>query len=319
MTLNYEKIITLSSMGIVKDNIDIQADDPQIVFVPDSDCMVFVPSIAKIRSYVVTTSGTTYTDAVPDVHTLYLNAISLRLYSWNGENMMLLLNTGLGMEQIVDALCFNEPNQVYHVTTVRQLSSPLEIGEGSTVVFHGQGKFAGAPITGLNIQFIPDGEKVCFGTGCSFSNISPRASWLRATNFGAVPDMTIGPSHSWTFFDLTCDIQERYGTNNESIWGTIGGFLSHSINIKLEFNGEFYSDNIFTNSHNLVLHNPQNDKIKVERASNLELKSATRFVNLNDNSDGTVTVTGNVVSCNQFIYTTDNSQATVTQSGNVVS
>lgn len=318
MTLNYPKIVTLASMGVSLDNIDAPLGSPQIMFQPDESCLVFVPGTSKIRQYVFDLQGISHTDSDPEVHALYLNALTNRLYSWNGDNMMELMNTTLGLEQFNDTTNFSQPGMVYHVTTIHQVSS-LTIGDGSTVVFHGQGKFAGAPITGLNIQFIPDGEKVCFGAGCSFSNISPRASWLRTTNFGAVPDMTIGPPHSWTFFDLTCDIQERYGTNNESIWGTIGGFLSHSSNIKLEFNGEFYSDNIFTNSHNLVLHNPPNDKIKVVRASNLELKSATRFVNLNDNSDGTVTVTGNVVSCNQFIYTTDNSQATVTQSGNVVS
>ena len=265
MILNHNNIVTLASMGIVRDNIDTPPESPQIIFQPESDCQVFVPSISKIRRYVVTPTGITYTDTAPDVHALYLNNISHRLYSWNGESMKLLMNTIEGEEQFTDTIDFSQSFMVYHVLTERQLSSSLDIGEGSTVVFHGNGKFIGGSIRGTDIQFIPDGDKVCFSSGCTFDNLNVCASWLRATNFGAVPDMTTSAAHSWTFMGLTCDIQERNGTNNLAVWSMIGSFLSNSTNIKLEFNGEFYSFNPAYDDYS------SHNYLKVQHAEDLKL------------------------------------------------
>ena len=269
MTLNYPKIVTLASMGVALDNIDTPSGSPQIIFQPDESCLVFVlgTSTSVIRHYVVDSQGTSYTDSAPDVHALYLNALTNRLYSWNGDNMMELMNTTLGLEQFNDTTNFSQPGMVYHVTTVHQLTSSLTIGNGSTVVFHGIGKFAGAAIQGTNIQFIPDGDNVCFGTGCTFDDLIPRSSWLRATNFGAIPDMIVGEPHSWTFFDLTCDIQERSGTNNYSIWSMIGVFLSDSDGIKFEFNGAFYSYNDINTTHDYTWKNT----VSVTNGNQLEL------------------------------------------------
>lgn len=265
MTLNYPNIVTLASMGVALDNIDTPSGSPQIMFQPNVNCLVYEPGTCKIRHYVVDLQGTNHTDSDPDVHALYLNALTNRLYSWNGDNMMELMNTNNGMEQFYDTTDFSQPGMVYHVTTSHQLTNSLIIGTGSTIVFHGVGKFVGAAIQGTNIQFIPDGDNVCFGAGCTFDDLAPRSSWLRATNFGAVPDMVVGIPHSWTFKDLTCDIQERSGTNNLSVWTMIGHFIDNSIDIKLEFNGEFYSRN------EAYFDYASNNDLNISCATNLEL------------------------------------------------
>ena len=267
MIINHRNILTLDSMGVTLDNIGAPAGSPPVMYAPDDGSVVFVPSSGVIRRYAATATGTTSTDEAPDVHALYLNAISQRLYSWNGTAMMELMDTTDGLGQFTDATSFNEPDKVYHVLTARQLTAALVIGAGSTVVFHGAGKFSGAAITGTNIQFISDGENVCFGPGCTFDDLTPRSSWLQATNFGAVSDMATGAPHSWTFMGLTCDIQERSGTNNYSVWQMIGSFLNNSTDIKLEFNGEFYSQNPSNQAHDLAIGND----LKVSNGNNLEL------------------------------------------------
>lgn len=265
MIINHRNILTLDSMGVTLDNIGAPTGSLPVIYVPDDGSVVFVPSSGVIRRYAATATGTTSTDEAPDVHALYLNAISQRLYSWNGTAMMELMDTTDGLGQFTDATSFNEPDKVYHVLTARQLTAALEIGAGSTVVFHGAGKFSGAAITGTNIQFIADGENVCFGPGCTFANLTPRSSWLQATNFGAVSDMATGSPHSWTFMGLTCDIQERSGTNNYNVWQMIGSFLNNSTDIKLEFNGEFYSQH--PSNQDLAIGNDLN----VSNGNNLEL------------------------------------------------
>ncbi len=165
MTLNYPKIVTLASMGVALDNIDTPSGTPPLMFLPSVSCLVFEPESCKIRHYIIDLQGTSCTYSIPDIHVLYLNALTHRLYSWNGDGMMELMNTTLGLEQFNDTTNFSQPGMVYHVTTVHQLTGSLTIVDGSTVVFHGTGKFVGADIQGNDIQFIPDGDNECFGAG----------------------------------------------------------------------------------------------------------------------------------------------------------
>lgn len=273
MNITNYHYITLDSMGVTLDNVGNVAPS-QIMFLPEDGSIVFNPSQSKIVTYHESGapgSGTLVTTSEdPDVHTLYLNALSHRLYSWNGTSMMELFDTSLDLADISNDTNLSQAGQVYHVKDVRNINS-VSIGAGSTVVFLGEGKFVGTSLSGSDIQFVPNGDNVCFGVGCSFANLTINATSVCATNFGAVPDMTTGAPHSWSFYGLTTDIQERSGTNNLSVWAVISSFLSNSTQVSIEFNGDFFSDKVYNNG----THNPALNYIPVTCANNLEVFGGT--------------------------------------------
>ncbi len=162
---------------------------------------------------------------------------------------------------------FSIVKSVYHISSCYsgQASQSIEedtkeeitIPDGSTLVFHDDGCFVNCKIYGSNLQVVTNGDAPRFKF-CNFDNASFIGSSLYATNFGAIPDAQL-VSDTLTLGSLqNLPIKRRTGTDNDSPWKAIVQFLSDSNQIKIEFNGNFYSDkyeckNIY-NSDNIELY-----------------------------------------------------------------
>ncbi len=235
------RYIALDSMGSVLDNVDT---DPQLqfMFMPDDGSVVYNPSTSCIETFLSDGFGCHVVSNRPvSQFELYLNRATKRAYTWNGLQMVEAeLSIVPSEEPIVGETSFLTPNTTYHVAS--QITGPVTIGAGSTLVFCQGGSFVNCAISGENVKVVPNGEQTIF-KNCNFTNCTFSDSSLFATNFGAVADMGVESEEDFQYKDLPAMvIQKRNGTNNLSQFQEIAAFLSGSCHIKLCFNGSFYID-----------------------------------------------------------------------------
>lgn len=197
---------------------------------------------------------------------VYYNVLTLVAYIWNG-NDMIEVDRADGSACYENDTDFSIVKNVYHIfscysgeaspSTEQTIKENVTIPDGSTLVFHDNGCFVNCKIFGSRLQVVANGVAPRFKF-CDFNNATFIGSSLYATNFGAMPDaqfvsdiLNLGSLQNFS-------IKRRTGTNNDGPWKAICQFLSGSNQIKIEFNGNFYSDNYkcenIYNSDNIELY-----------------------------------------------------------------
>lgn len=119
------------------------------------------------------------------------------------------------------------------------ISGNYHVKDNSTLVFSKNGMFKNATIVGKNIRVVFDGDRTIF-SNCNFSGATFVSSSLKATNFGMHSDMKTRP-YSYVFKGYKINTNERFGTDNTEALKMLAQFLSNSNDIKIDFNGNFYS------------------------------------------------------------------------------
>lgn len=135
------------------------------------------------------------------------------------------------------AVTVTDESSVVNITT--PITGNYHVKDNSTLVFSKNGLLKNATITGKNIKVVPDGDRTIF-SNCNFANATFASSSLKATNFGLRDDMKSRP-YNYTFKGLNIKTNERFGTDNTAALLMLAQFLSNSNDIKISFNGSFYS------------------------------------------------------------------------------
>lgn len=139
--------------------------------------------------------------------------------------------------QQANAVSYSKSNFTYNVTT--PVKGQVKVGDNSTLVVSGNGVFKNVSFSGRNIKIVAQTDKQIFDN-CNFSNATFANSALKATNFGLRSDMKSRPLN-YTFKGLKIKTNERYGTDNTRAMVMLCQFLSKSNNMKMTFNGDFYT------------------------------------------------------------------------------
>ena len=202
----------------------------------------------------------------PATGEIYYNAITLVAYIWNGSDMI-EVDRADGSTCYEDDTDFSIVKNVYHIfscysgnasPTIEQTTKEeVTIPDGSVLVFHDDGCFVNCKIYGSRLQVVVNGDAPRFKF-CNFEDATFIGSSLYATNFGAIPDVQF-VSETLTLGSLqNLPIKRRTGTNNDGPWAVIAQFLSGSNQIKIEFNGNFFSNKFeaekIYNSDNIELY-----------------------------------------------------------------
>lgn len=155
------------------------------------------------------------------------------------------------------AVSTSNSGSTYNVTKV--VNGQLKLKDNTIVVVSGNGLFRNVSFSGRNIKIIAQSDRQIFDN-CVFSNATFADCELKATNFGLRSDMKTRPLN-FSFKGIKFKTNERYGTDNTRALTMLCQFLSKSNNVKMTFNGDFYSSNrqLFLNindANNLELCGP---------------------------------------------------------------
>lgn len=152
--------------------------------------------------------------------------------------ILLLVLLGCNTAQQASAVSFSKPNSTYNITS--RIEGQVNVGDNSTLVFSGKGMLSNAKVTGRNIKVVAKGSNRIF-INCDFSGANFVSSQLLATNFGLKSDMAVR-DYSYTLKGIRYNTRERYGYDNTPAFRLMAQFLRNSKNIKINFNGDFFSD-----------------------------------------------------------------------------
>lgn len=254
-----KKWIKLNAMG--------EAFGNDATYTPAAGDFCFNPSDKKIKGF-KESDGTVVVEKSfsPTAGEIYYNAITLVAYIWNG-NDMIEVDRADGTACYENDTDFSIVKNVYHIftsysgeaspSTEQAIKENVTIPDGSTLVFHDNGCFVNCRISGNRLLVVVNGDAPRFKF-CDFNNATFTCSSLYATNFGATPDAQYVSDTLYLGSLQNTPIKRRTGTNNDGSWKAITKFLSGSNRIKIEFNGDFYSDNYncenIYNSDNIELY-----------------------------------------------------------------
>lgn len=137
----------------------------------------------------------------------------------------------------VTADTYNKSNTTYNIT--KTVTGKIVVGDNSTLIFQGKGLFKDVTVYGKGITVVSNGSGVIF-QNCNFKNATFKSSTLQATNFGLRGDMK-DRALTFKFKGYRYNTRQRYGTDNTAAFQSLAQFLSGSSNVKIVFNGSFYS------------------------------------------------------------------------------
>ena len=273
MEYKQKRYVPLDSMG---ESLDAAApsESPWLDADFTAGFKVFNPVTSTIETY--DSNNNLLSSRSVRVHELYLNLITHRAYIWDGDQMVeadlsveLLMPEAQPTQGDTD---FSQDNRVYHITEHITISgtSNLIVGDNITMVFHEGGCITGGTLEGryssisdpsdpdygklCSVKVVPSGEQKIFD-GCSITGCRLVDSELFATNFGASSGMSSviveSAPQGVTGLTLPFNLRQGVGTDNADSFDLIGEFLSGSENVKLKFNGFFYT----SDSHVLEVSN----------------------------------------------------------------
>lgn len=150
---------------------------------------------------------------------------------------LLFVVVGCNTAQQANAVSFSKPNGTYYITS--RVDGEVNVGDNSTLVFSGKGYLNNAKVKGRNIKVVANGSNRIF-LNCDFADATFVSSELKATNFGMKSDMS-DRSYNYTLKGIRYKTRHRYGTDNTQGFRSMAQFLTNSKNVKVNFNGNFYS------------------------------------------------------------------------------
>lgn len=114
--------------------------------------------------------------------------------------------------------------------------SEITFGDGSIIVFDGDGKLMGASISGNNLQVVNANFREC-----SFDNATFVKSRVKASQFGCIGDMESEEQGDTTIKGTPIlNLVVNNGTDNKDALKSLASFLSGSDRIDVEFDGAFF-------------------------------------------------------------------------------
>jgi len=151
--------------------------------------------------------------------------------------VVIVVLLGCKSSQQASAVSFSQPNKTYYVTS--RVVGEVVVGNNSTLVFSGKGMLSNATVKGQNIKIVSKVSSRIF-LNCNFTGATFASCTLQATNFGMKSDMK-SRSYNYTLKGIRYKTNERYGTDNTQALKMMAQFLSNSKNVKINFNGSFFS------------------------------------------------------------------------------
>lgn len=123
-----------------------------------------------------------------------------------------------------------------YVINTEITKSEITFGDGSIIVFDGDGKLIGASVSGNNLQVINANFREC-----TFGNATFVRSKVKASQFGCVGDMESEDKGATTIKGTPIlNLIVNNGTDNKDELKSLASFLSGSDRIDVEFDGAFY-------------------------------------------------------------------------------
>lgn len=145
-----------------------------------------------------------------------------------------LAYNGCGGEVVDDSTDFSATAKYVIKTEITK--SEIAFGDGSIIVFDGDGKLIGAKVSGRNLQVVNANFREC-----SFDDATFVKSKVKASQFGCVGDME-SEEQGYTTIKGTpiLNLVVNDGTDNKDALKSLASFLSGSDRIDVEFDGAFY-------------------------------------------------------------------------------
>lgn len=156
--------------------------------------------------------------------------------------------------QQASAVSYSKSNSTYYINSV--VKGTLKIGDNSTLIVSGNGVFRNVTFSGRNIRIVVKENTQVFDN-CNFTNATFSSCDLKASHFGLRSDMKTRP-YNYSLKTVKIKTSERYGTDNTRAMAMLCQFLSNSHDIKISFDGEFYTS-------------PSTMFLNINDATNLEL------------------------------------------------